>query len=104
MEKRNLYQEVTDRVLNELSNGVISWAKPWRGGVAVSHTTGGAYTFLNQMLISFSGQSVVAGEYLTFKQVKKEGGNVRRVRNPLSLCSTAKTIKPRSETMMAKSV
>lgn len=78
MEKRNLYQEVTDRVLNELNNGVIPWAKPWRGGVAVSHTTGGAYTFLNQMLISFSGQSVVAGEYLTFKQVKKEGGNVRK--------------------------
>lgn len=79
MEKRNLYQEVTDRVLNELKNGVIPWAKPWRGGVAVSHTTGGAYTFLNQMLISFSSTaSVVGGEYLTFKQVKKEGGNVRK--------------------------
>jgi antirestriction protein ArdC len=79
MESRNLYQEVTDRVLNELKKGVIPWAKPWKGGVAVSHTTGGAYTFLNQMLISFSSTaSVVGGEYLTFKQVKKEGGSVRK--------------------------
>ena len=79
MERRNLYQEVTDKVINELKKGVIPWAKPWRGGAAVSHTTGGAYTFLNQMLISFSSSaSVVGGEYLTFKQVKKEGGSVRK--------------------------
>lgn len=78
MEKRSIYQEVTDRVLNELNSGVVPWAKPWRGGVAVSHTTGGAYTFLNQMLISFSGLPVVPGEYLTFNQVKKEGGSVRK--------------------------
>lgn len=53
--------------------------KPWRGGVAVSHTTGGAYTFLNQMLISFgSTSSIIGGEYLTFQQVKKEGGRVRK--------------------------
>lgn len=79
MERRNLYQEITDKVLNELNNGVIPWAKPWRGGLAVSHTTGGAYTFLNQMLISFTTSApVVCGEYLTFKQVKKEGGRVRK--------------------------
>lgn len=75
--KKDLYQQVTDRMLEELKNGVKPWAKPWAGGhLAVSHTTGGAYSFLNQMLISMSG--VGAGEYLTFQQALKEGGNVRK--------------------------
>lgn len=84
MAKFNVYEEVTNRVINALEQGVIPWRKPWSvdGSAAiVSHTTGGAYSFLNQMFISMSrtlNGGLPAGEYLTFQQAKKEGGQVRK--------------------------
>lgn len=40
---------------------------------AISHSTGKAYSFLNQMLLGFKG-----GEWLTFSQCKREGGSVKK--------------------------
>ncbi len=69
----DIFQTVTDRIVAELENGVIPWRKPWQAaGLAISHTTGKPYSLLNQMLLGR------AGEYLTFAQVKQEGGYVRK--------------------------
>ena len=69
----DIFQTVTDRIIEELENGVIPWRKPWQAaGLAISHTTGKPYSLLNQMLLGR------AGEYLTFAQVKQEGGYVRK--------------------------
>ena len=68
----NVYEMVTNRIINELKNGIIPWRKPWfstKG--AVSHVTGKSYSMLNQFLLGCSG------EWLTFAQVKKEGGSVK---------------------------
>lgn len=70
----NVYQMVTDRIVNELQKGVVPWKKPW-GGVgngAVSYETCKPYSLLNQLLLG------VPGEYLTFNQCKKLGGNVKK--------------------------
>lgn len=71
----DLYTEITDRMIAELSAGRIPWQKPWRGedSLAISHTTGKPYSFLNQMLLRFR-----PGEYLTFRQCSDEGGKIRR--------------------------
>jgi antirestriction protein ArdC len=71
----DLYAEITNRMIAELSAGNIPWIKPWRGenDLAISHTTGKPYSFLNQMLLNFR-----PGEYLTFKQCSDEGGKIRR--------------------------
>ena len=71
---KDLYTEVTDRIIEQLEQGVIPWQKPWTGvnSGAISHATGRAYSLLNQLILS------KPGEYLTWNQVKKEGGNVRR--------------------------
>lgn len=59
----DIYQEITDRMIREMEQGQIPWRKPWMAaGRAISHTTGKAYSLLNQMLLSR------AGEWLTFKQ------------------------------------
>lgn len=65
---------VTDRIIKKMENGIIPWHQPWTGGkdVAVSHTTGKAYSFLNQLLLG------EPGEYLTFNQCKAEGGNIKK--------------------------
>ena len=69
----DIYAEITNRIIHEMENGIIPWKKPWVGsGTAISHTTGKAYSLLNQMLLG------KAGEYLTYKQVNSEGGYVRK--------------------------
>ncbi len=69
----DIYAEITNRMIKEMENGIIPWKKPWMAsGLAISHTTGKAYSLLNQMLLG------KAGEWLTFGQVKQEGGCIRK--------------------------
>ena len=69
----DIYKMITDRIIAELKNGIIPWHKPWfsKDG-AVSHVNGKSYSMLNQMLLGCSG------EWLTFAQVEKEGGKVKK--------------------------
>lgn len=74
MKNDNIYQMVTDRIIAEMEKGIIPWQKPWNGGACcISHMTGKPYSWLNQLML---GGKV--GEWLTFKQCKAEGGNVKR--------------------------
>jgi len=69
----DIYGEITSRIIAEMEKGEIPWKKPWMAaGQAISHTTGKPYSLLNQMLLGR------AGEYLTFNQVRAEGGWVRK--------------------------
>lgn len=69
----NVYQIVTDRIIEQLKKGVVPWHKPWIGlSGAVSHTTGRPYSLVNQCLLG------EPGEYMTFKQVQDEGGHVKK--------------------------
>ena len=71
--KQDIYQQVTDRIIAQLEQGVIPWHKPWIGrGAAISHSTGKAYSLLNQLILG------KPGEYLTFAQCVKEGGHIRK--------------------------
>lgn len=71
---KDLYTEIADRIIAQLEQGVIPWRKPWSGRPdgAISHTTGRPYSLLNQMILDRPG------EYLTFNQVKAEGGKVKK--------------------------
>ena len=70
----DIYAAVTDRIIQQMENGVLPWSKPWGGiaGGAYSGTTGKPYSLLNQMLLS------KPGAYYTFKQIQTQGGNVRK--------------------------
>lgn len=71
---KDTYVLITDRIITELESGTVPWHKPWTcAQPAISHTTGKAYSLLNQLLLG--GRS---GEYLTFQQAQKEGGRVRK--------------------------
>jgi antirestriction protein ArdC len=80
--KNDVYQKVADRLIEMIDNNVIPWRKPWKqtaedGGsmfeACVSYSTGKPYSFLNQILCEFR-----EGQYITFAQAKKVGGNVKR--------------------------
>lgn len=55
-EKVNVYQMVTDRVIEQLEKGIVPWQKPWSGagladGGAINYISRKPYSFLNQMLL-----------------------------------------------------
>ena len=74
----DVYQMVTDRVLEQIEQGIIPWHKPWNAAtlsedaLAISYTSRKPYSFLNQMLLGRNG------EWLTFNQVKERGGNIKK--------------------------
>ena len=70
----DIYAAVTDRIIQQMEQGVLPWSKPWGGvsGGAYSGTTGKPYSLLNQMLLN------KPGAYYTFNQIQKLGGSVRK--------------------------
>lgn len=78
MTNKEIATEITNRLVEELEKGVIPWRKPWTGDGdgAVRHTTGRAYSFLNQILLVMQGKS--GKEFITFKQCIAEGGKVKK--------------------------
>ena len=69
----DIYAAVTERIMEQLEQGVIPWEKPWKScGKAISQATGKPYSLLNQMLLQRPG------EYITFKQCQEAGGHVRK--------------------------
>ena len=71
---KDTYTLVTDRIIAELESGTVPWQKPWTcAQPAISHTTGKAYSLLNQLLLG--GRF---GEYITFQQAQREGSCVRK--------------------------
>ena len=73
----NVYQIITDRIIEELEQGQIPWQKPWTGTDcgAFNRVSKKTYSFLNQMLLKNEG------EYATYKQWKEIGGQVRKGEN-----------------------
>lgn len=71
---KDIYTTITDRIIEQLENGIIPWRKPWTGAMdgAISHVTGKPYSLLNQLILEKSG------EYLTFNCCRKEGGRVKK--------------------------
>ena len=68
----NIYQMVTDRIIEQMNAGIIPWHQPWVGGaaMAISYTTRKAYSMLNQLLLG------KPGEWLTWNQIQAKGGRV----------------------------
>lgn len=71
---KDLYTEISNRIIEQLEAGVIPWKKPWSGRPdgAISHATGRPYSLINQLLL------IRPGEYLTFNQIQQEGGRIKK--------------------------
>ena len=72
--EKSVYELVTDRIIEQLEQGVIPWQKPWTGvrSGAYNRISKKSYSLLNQMLLQHKG------EYATFKQWQDLGGHVRK--------------------------
>ena len=71
----NLYEQVTDRILKKLEEGVIPWRKAWVSAMPKSLTTGKEYRGINILLLGLTGFS--SRYWVTFRQAQKLGGRIR---------------------------
>lgn len=73
-EKFNIYEAITNRIIEQLEGGVIPWHKPWSGVAsgAYNRVSKKPYSLLNQMLLKHDG------EYATYKQWSDIGGKVKK--------------------------
>lgn len=70
----NVYELVTNRIIEQLENNIVAWEKPWSGTLdgAFNRVSKKPYSILNQMLLKYNG------EYASFKQWKDLGGHIRK--------------------------
>ena len=69
----DIYAAVTERIIEQMEQGIIPWQKPWiSNSKAISHAIGKPYSLLNQLMLGRPG------EYLTFKQCQQAGGKVKK--------------------------
>lgn len=81
--KRDLYDEVTHRILNELERGALPWVKPWSAtsgkNVPQNAVTQRPYSGCNVILLWLTrDRGWTTPRFLTFKQAQEAGGYVRK--------------------------
>lgn len=77
--------EVIDRLTSLVeTSGALPWARPWVSsevGTPISAVTGKPYQGINHWLLGLTGQVLAPSEpnvWATYKQIKAEGGQVRK--------------------------
>lgn len=78
---RDLYQEVTDKIVASLEQGVAPWVRPWNsaehfGGMPYNAISGKRYRGVNVALL-YAPQYPTAA-WMTFKQASDVGAHVRK--------------------------
>jgi len=80
----DLYQEVTDRIVEMLEQGVAPWRSPIMGSGSAGYpknlASGKPYRGVNVFLLAFTAwsQGYGSSSWLTFKQAKGKGGSIRK--------------------------
>lgn len=78
---RDLYAEITTRIITKLEAGTLPWIKGWNAGTAVpmNAVSNRPYSGINVLLFWLSADKGYARpRYVTFKQAIEAGGNVRK--------------------------
>lgn len=85
MKTNEIYQAVTDTIVDLLESQLEEWNRPWiafgqDNDFARNASTGKYYRGVNQFLLSFTmlGQGFFKNAWMTFNQVKAQGGHVRK--------------------------
>ncbi len=74
--RRNVYEIVTEQIVQQLQQGVAPWHKPWRTEAPCNLISGKTYRGINVFLLASQGYE--SRYWLTFNQAKKLGGHVKK--------------------------
>ena len=89
--KRDLYAEVSARIVVELDRGAAPWVKPWSAtagqNVPQNAVTNRPYSGCNVILLWLArSRGWPTPRFLTFKQAIEAGGNVRKGEHGTKVC------------------
>ncbi len=78
MKKLNIYEVVTDKIIEQLEKGKIPWQKPWDSiyGMPCNMISKKPYRGMNTLLLGCSGHK--SPFFMTFKQVNSLGGSIKK--------------------------
>ena len=75
--QKDIYQAITDRIIESLENGVAPWVKPWAScGAPRNAVTGREYSGINTILLAMAPYANPL--WLTYNQAKAVGAMVRK--------------------------
>lgn len=89
-DRRDVYQDVTDRIIAQLEAGIFPWAQPWDSakanpiagsfGLPSNPTTGAFYSGINVLLLWMAGTAAgfSTQRWMTLKQANGIGATVRK--------------------------
>lgn len=74
---RDLYREVTDKIISLIESGVAPWRRTWSCyGLARNYATGHIYTGINFILMNHTEHPIP--NFLTFSQIQERNGKIRK--------------------------
>lgn len=83
--RRDLFQEVTDKIVNALETGTAPWVRPWAtvagsGGLPHNPLSGTQYRGINPALLMMAeiGAGYSTSQWVTFCQAQEAGAQVRK--------------------------
>lgn len=78
--KRDLYEEITAKILTQLDAGVIPWLKPWKGGGPSNYYSGKQYRGVNVLVLAIDqwAGGYSTNKWLTYRQAKTLKGYVKK--------------------------
>lgn len=82
--KRDLYQEVTEKIISALEAGTTPWQRPWTAlaelGMPRNGSTGRHYNGINTILLFLEAQARGGDDcrYMTFKQASDAGYSIKK--------------------------
>jgi len=85
-DKKDVYSRITDKIIADLEQGVRPWMKPWNAEYAAGKITrplqhnGQPYSGINilNLWMDATEKGFLAPIWMTFKQAKELGGNVKK--------------------------
>lgn len=69
---KKVYEMITNKIIEKLEQGTVPWEMPFEKGISVNYVTQKPYRGINAWLLDGGG------EYATFKQIKDNGGKVKK--------------------------
>src|ERR1700730_12642660 len=81
---KDIYDEVTRKIIAELENGAVPWVKTWKGGnggiMPINAATRTGYSGINILILWATREEhgYPTPEWMTFKQSCARGGRVRK--------------------------
>jgi antirestriction protein ArdC len=81
-DRRDYYQEVTDKIIAALESGTRPWRQPWKSGSAgmpINATTGRPYHGINVLLLAMTSFALGGDpRFCSYKQASDRGWQVRK--------------------------